>query len=39
LPRPLDKTAHKRVAQAVAKAAMETGIAREDLDEDYFSAN
>lgn len=39
LPRPLDKAAHKRVAQAVAKAAMETGVAREDLDEDYFSTD
>lgn len=38
LPFVLDKNVHIVVAQAVAAAAMRTGIARKTLDEDYFEA-
>lgn len=36
VPNPLDLKVHRRVAQAVARAAIETGMARVQLDEDYF---
>jgi malate dehydrogenase (oxaloacetate-decarboxylating) len=36
LPFVLDKGVHRVVAQAVAKAAMRTEVARKPLDEDYF---
>ncbi len=37
VPSPLDKQVHKAVAQAVARVALETGLARADLTE-YFEA-
>ncbi|MGB0910774.1 MAG: NAD-dependent malic enzyme [Nitrospirales bacterium] len=36
VPSPLDPMIHKAVTQAVAKAAMTSGIAQKDLDEEYF---
>ena len=36
LPSTLDKGAHAAVAQAVARAAVDGGVARNVLDEDYF---
>jgi malate dehydrogenase (oxaloacetate-decarboxylating) len=36
LPDPLDRGVHRGVAQAVAQAAMDAGIARHELDRDYF---
>ncbi len=36
LPDPLDRSVHFGVARAVARAAMEAGIARHQLDRDYF---
>jgi len=36
IPNPLDSEVHWAVARAVARAAMETGTARIQLDEDYF---
>ncbi|MBI2876201.1 MAG: NADP-dependent malic enzyme, partial [Candidatus Tectomicrobia bacterium] len=36
VPNPLDPRVHRAVAQAVARSAMETGVARVHLDEDYF---
>lgn len=36
VPSPLKPSVHKTVAKAVAKAAMESGIATIELDEDYF---
>lgn len=38
VPNPLDVSVHRRVAQAVARMAMETRVARIQLDEDYFSS-
>ncbi len=38
LPNPLDRTVHQGVARAVARAAMEAGLARHELDRDYFEA-
>ena len=37
LPPPLDKAIHRRVGQAVARAAMASGVAGYALDEDYFA--
>ena len=37
VPDPLDRTLHRSVTHAVARAAMESGVARKHLDEDYFS--
>ncbi len=36
VPSPLDPTVHKAVTKAVAKAAMKTGIAQKELDDEYF---
>jgi malate dehydrogenase (oxaloacetate-decarboxylating) len=36
LPPAMDTEVHRRVAGAVARAAMESGVARVELDEDYF---
>ncbi len=36
VPSPLDPTVHRAVTKAVAKAAMSSGIAQKDLDEEYF---
>lgn len=36
LPAALDRAVHRGVAHAVARAAVETGIARRELDRDYF---
>ncbi|MFQ5457065.1 MAG: NAD-dependent malic enzyme [Myxococcota bacterium] len=36
LPPPMDQRAHARVAKAVARAALDSGVARVKLDEDYF---
>ncbi len=36
LPDPLDRAVHHRVARAVARAAMAAGIARREVDPDYF---
>ena len=36
VPSPLDPTVHRAVTKAVAKAAMTSGIAQKDLDEEYF---
>jgi len=36
VPSPLDPTAHLAVTHAVARAAMESGVARRQLDADYF---
>lgn len=36
LPDPLDRAVHRGVAQAVAQAALQAGIARRELDRDYF---
>lgn len=36
MPNPLDRKVHRAVSQAVARAAMRSGIARLTLDEDYF---
>ena len=36
LPAALDKNVHMLVAKAVAKVAIESGVARKELDEDYF---
>jgi malate dehydrogenase (oxaloacetate-decarboxylating) len=38
LPDPLDRAVHRGVAQAVAQAAIDEGIARRELDRDYFEA-
>jgi malate dehydrogenase (oxaloacetate-decarboxylating) len=38
VPSPLERDVHRAVAHAVARAAMESGVARVKLDEDYFSA-
>jgi malate dehydrogenase (oxaloacetate-decarboxylating) len=38
LPDPLDREVHRGVAQAVAQAAIDAGIARHELDRDYFEA-
>ena len=38
VPSPLEREVHRAVAHAVARAAMESGVARVKLDEDYFSA-
>jgi malate dehydrogenase (oxaloacetate-decarboxylating) len=39
LPAPLDRAVHRGVARAVARAAMDTGIARRELDRDYFEGD
>ena len=36
LPPPLDRAVHRGVARAVAQAAVDTGLARRELDRDYF---
>ena len=36
VPSSLDPTVHRAVTKAVAKAAMTSGIAQKDLDEEYF---
>jgi malate dehydrogenase (oxaloacetate-decarboxylating) len=36
VPSPISKRVHREVARAVARAAMESGVARIKLDEDYF---
>ena len=36
LPPPMELEAHVRVAKAVARAALDSGVARVKLDEDYF---
>jgi malate dehydrogenase (oxaloacetate-decarboxylating) len=36
VPSPLDRDLHVAVAKAVARAAMDSGVARVQLDEDYF---
>lgn len=36
LPDPLDRAVHRGVAQAVARAAMEAGVSRREVDRDYF---
>jgi malate dehydrogenase (oxaloacetate-decarboxylating) len=38
LPDPLDRAVHQAVARAVAQAAVDTGVARRDLDRDYFDS-
>ena len=38
VPNPLDVSVHRKVAQAVARSAMDTRVARIQLDEDYFSS-
>jgi malate dehydrogenase (oxaloacetate-decarboxylating) len=38
VPNPLDPKAHLEVAHCVARAAMESGIARRHLDDDYFES-
>jgi malate dehydrogenase (oxaloacetate-decarboxylating) len=38
MPAPLDLKVHRAVSQAVAKAAMESGVAQQALDEDYFES-
>jgi malate dehydrogenase (oxaloacetate-decarboxylating) len=38
VPPPISKRVHREVARAVARAAMESGVARVKLDEDYFSS-
>jgi malate dehydrogenase (oxaloacetate-decarboxylating) len=37
LPNPLERAAHIAVARAVARAAVEAGVATRDLDADYFA--
>jgi len=37
LPSPLDLTVHRNVSRAVARAAMNAGVAQKNLDEDYFT--
>jgi malate dehydrogenase (oxaloacetate-decarboxylating) len=39
LPDPLDRSVHFGVARAVARAAMDAGIARHELDRDYFEGD
>ncbi len=36
VPSPLDPSVHRAVTKAVAKAAMNSGVAKKDLDEEYF---
>jgi len=36
VPSPLDPAVHRAVTQAVAKAAMTSGVAQKDLDDEYF---
>ncbi len=38
LPDPLDRAVHRGVARAVAQAAIDEGVARRELDRDYFEA-
>jgi len=38
IPRPLDRTLHLEVTRAVARAAIESGVARNQLDQDYFES-
>jgi malate dehydrogenase (oxaloacetate-decarboxylating) len=38
MPYILDLKVHRAVSRAVARAAMETGIARQALDDDYFES-
>jgi malate dehydrogenase (oxaloacetate-decarboxylating) len=37
VPAPLSRRTHREIARAVARAAMESGVARVKLDEDYFN--
>ncbi|MBM3148897.1 MAG: hypothetical protein FJZ88_02560 [Chloroflexi bacterium] len=40
VPNPIDPRAHTLVAHSVARAAMDSGVAQQQLDDDYFeSAN
>ncbi len=39
VPSPLDLELHHAVAHAVARAAIDSGVAREALDDDYFNAD
>ena len=38
VPPPISKRVHREVARAVARAAMESGVPRVKLDEDYFNS-
>jgi malic enzyme len=38
MPYILDLKVHRAVSQAVAKAAMKSGVARQALDDDYFES-
>ncbi len=38
IPSPLDRTLHLEVTRAVARAAIESGVARNQLDQDYFES-
>jgi malate dehydrogenase (oxaloacetate-decarboxylating) len=37
VPDPLDRSLHRAVTHAVARAAIDSGVARLQLDEDYFA--
>ena len=39
IPSPLDRDLHRKVTHAVARAAVESGVARRVLDDDYFAGD